>query len=200
MEKKHVILLTVVAVATLLTAVVGATFAYFSTTVTKNIANGNNTATVSTAKYSASTITFTSGSNKIELENAVPGDTSTTDFTITNSGETAIDYNITWTDVTSTFNVANPDFVGTVPATQADELVYTVACTGGTTFNKTETTMPLNNSDDNAKIATGVTVSAGATASCSLVVTFKNTGADQNYNQGRAFTGTVDISTENISK
>ena len=36
MEKKNVIFLSVIAVATLLTAVVGTTFAYFTATVTGN--------------------------------------------------------------------------------------------------------------------------------------------------------------------
>ena len=36
MDKKNTVLLTVIAVATLLVAVVGATFAYFSARVTEN--------------------------------------------------------------------------------------------------------------------------------------------------------------------
>ena len=37
MERKNTILLTVIAIATLLVAVVGATFAYFTATITDNI-------------------------------------------------------------------------------------------------------------------------------------------------------------------
>jgi hypothetical protein len=56
MDKKNTMLLTVIAVATLLVAVVGATFAYFSVAAT-----GQNTATnvavhgLGTAAYTAST-------------------------------------------------------------------------------------------------------------------------------------------------
>ena len=42
MEKKNMVLLTVIAVATLLVAVVGATFAYFTATITDNRDEGGN--------------------------------------------------------------------------------------------------------------------------------------------------------------
>lgn len=42
MEKKNMVLLTVIAVATLLVAVVGATFAYFSISTTNNFGGGKN--------------------------------------------------------------------------------------------------------------------------------------------------------------
>lgn len=199
MERKNVIFLTVVAIATLLVAVVGATFAYFSTTVKTNVTDDANKASVTTAKYSESTITFTTTGNKIEMTDAIPGDSKSTTFTIANTGNTDINYNIAWKSVTNTFNAKDADYVGTAPATQADELVYSLACTGGTTIPAAEKTMPLNDADDNAKIATDVTVKANQTATCTLTVTFKDTNSEQNYNQGRAFTGTVDVTTNNIT-
>lgn len=60
MEKKNTILLTVIAVATLLVAVVGATFAYFTATNTGE--GASNTATATTAKVAA--IAVTSSANK----------------------------------------------------------------------------------------------------------------------------------------
>ncbi len=54
MEKKNTLLLTVIAVATLLVAVVGATFAYFSLSTT---GGSNTTATISTPKIGQATIT-----------------------------------------------------------------------------------------------------------------------------------------------
>ncbi len=56
MEKKNTMLLTVIAVATLLVAVVGATFAYFSIT-----ASGNSTTVVNTQTQKLPTITMTEG-------------------------------------------------------------------------------------------------------------------------------------------
>lgn len=49
MEKKNMILLTVIAVATLLVAVVGATFAYFSTTITNDFGGDSSSAAGSTS-------------------------------------------------------------------------------------------------------------------------------------------------------
>ena len=56
MEKKNTMLLTVIAVATLLVAVVGATFAYFSIT-----ASGNSTTVVNTQAQKLPTITMKAG-------------------------------------------------------------------------------------------------------------------------------------------
>lgn len=50
MDKKNMILLTVIAVATLLIAVVGATFAYF--TASTNLTNGGQTSTATTSQLS----------------------------------------------------------------------------------------------------------------------------------------------------
>ena len=63
MEKKNTMLLTVIAVATLLVAVVGATFAYFSLSVG---GNATTTATVTTGKVG--TVTITGGTTDLKLK------------------------------------------------------------------------------------------------------------------------------------
>lgn len=62
MEKKNTILLTVIAIATLLVAVVGATFAYFSVTVTNSAAP-----TVKATTVTAHDVFTATGSGDIEL-------------------------------------------------------------------------------------------------------------------------------------
>ncbi len=57
MEKKNMVLLTVIAVATLLVAVVGATFAYFTATANPS---GSAEATVTTNKLDGANVTFAS--------------------------------------------------------------------------------------------------------------------------------------------
>ena len=64
MEKKNTMLLTVIAVATLLVAVVGATFAYFSLTAE---AGSSTTATVNTPKIGEATITTKEGNLQLSL-------------------------------------------------------------------------------------------------------------------------------------
>ena len=64
MDKKNTMLLTVIAVATLLVAVVGATFAYFSVTV-----SGNNTATNVTGNTGkVATLTYKTGTANAYLK------------------------------------------------------------------------------------------------------------------------------------
>ena len=63
MERKNTVLLTVIAVATLLVAVVGATFAYFTAT------NGGNT----TVEESANTTTANVGSQNLDMTSVVAG-------------------------------------------------------------------------------------------------------------------------------
>ncbi len=77
MERKNMVLLTVIAVATLLVAVVGATFAYFTATVTDNFTGSDNNgqADVSAAKI-ANTLTFAttdSNSGSFTATDVYPG-------------------------------------------------------------------------------------------------------------------------------
>lgn len=69
MEKKNTILLTVIAIATLLVAVVGATFAYFTAQVTTTN-NGQNTTEVKTAALASATMDMGS---KVTANDVYPG-------------------------------------------------------------------------------------------------------------------------------
>ena len=116
-KKGNTVLLTVIAVATLLVAVVGATFAYFTASVA-----GNDTASsvvVKTAQIG--TITYTNG-NEVKLENAYPGATSETKtFTVAaDASATAnVNYSLNWTNVTNGF-VNKEDLVYTLTGANSD--------------------------------------------------------------------------------
>ncbi|MGM9834828.1 MAG: TasA family protein [Bacilli bacterium] len=203
MEQKNVILLTVISIATLLTAVVGASFAYFSTTVEKNVTGQANEASVTTAKYTASTITFSTTGDKIVMENAIPGDSKSTTFEIANSGNTDITYNVAWTGVTSTFGEKDADATdGTDVTNPQDNLKYSLVCVDADSraevINTNDVVAPTTAT---ASIKAGQVIGAGKTHECTLTVKFINiTDASQNYNQGRSFEGTIDVTTENIQK
>lgn len=79
-EKNGSALLTVIGVLTLLVALIGATFAYF----TANITN-NSTQSVSISTATPAGLIYTGGSG-LAIENAVPGDTDTDAFTVSNTG------------------------------------------------------------------------------------------------------------------
>ena len=63
MERKNMVLLTVIAVATLLVAVVGATFAYFTATTSTS---GSVSTEVTTSKVEGATVSFISTDSKFE--------------------------------------------------------------------------------------------------------------------------------------
>lgn len=192
-ERKNVIFLTVVAIATLLVAVVGATFAYFSTTVQSNITGNQNKVDVGTAKLASSTIVFAASGDKIDLQNAIPGSSANTSFTITNNSDIDLSYDVSWKDVTSNFNEKDADYEGYAPSTQADELKYKVSCTAtkeGSSQESKEETAPLTGT---APILSNQKIKAGDTATCTVTVNFIETNENQNYNQGRTFTGTINV-------
>lgn len=91
MEKKNMVLLTVIAVATLLVAVVGATFAYFTATVndTYSSENDQGQADISSAKI-AGTTTFASSDNnagKFTATDVYPGHAEVATIKVTASGD-----------------------------------------------------------------------------------------------------------------
>lgn len=203
MERKNVIFLTVVAIATLLVAVVGATFAYFSTTVQSNINNNQNKVDIGTAKLASSTIIFASSGDKIDMQNAVPGSSANTSFTITNDSDIDLSYDISWKDVTSTFNTPDDDYNaetdGAVPTTQKDELKYSVSCTTtkeGSSQGSKEETAPTTAT---APILSNQLIKAKDTATCTVTVNFIETNTNQNYNQGRSFAGTIDVAPKQVA-
>lgn len=82
MEKKNVIFLSVIAVATLLTAVIGTTFAYFTANITTSNAANSNT-TVKTKVIAGAVMDMGS---KIEATGVYPGYKTVKPITITGSG------------------------------------------------------------------------------------------------------------------
>ena len=114
MEKKNVVFLTVLAIATLLTAVVGTTFAYFTATVT------NATEPTATQVTTATDLGVTySDGTQLQLLNGVPGAKSNTKrISVTNnSNTTSLSYSIKWTNVVNNFVQGEGN---------TDDLVYTL--------------------------------------------------------------------------
>ena len=85
MEKKNMILLTVIAVSTLLVAVVGATFAYFTATSTST--GNTNKTTVTTAEIASTGYTFETEENDGTL--VYPGYMSVSTYKLAAAGDSA---------------------------------------------------------------------------------------------------------------
>ena len=134
MEKKNVVFLTVLAVATLLTAVVGTTFAYFTATVTNT--NTPTASSITTADKLG--ITYDDGTT-INGALIKPGWAKSKTITVTNTGNVDLDFTIGF-DSTATYT---NDFVAgkgaawwaaydpstqtsTGSATNTNDFVYTI--------------------------------------------------------------------------
>ncbi len=177
MEKRNTVFLTIIAVATLLVAVIGATFAYFSVQIT-----GNDTATSTIIKTANIKITYNAG-DSISGENIEPNWSDDLTFTVANEGDRQLSYYIKWNDVTNTFDA---DYPG--------ELTYTVACQAGLTCGKTLTSTEAPTADGYIDYAAGaINIAAGVTHSYVIHMAFAETGSEQNYNQGKSFTGAINI-------
>ena len=202
-NRKNTILLTVIAVATLLVAVVGATFAYFTAQggddVTRNVNVTTDTADSATFSLEPITITATQ-------ENFGQGDgdqtavsTGTASFTANNTAaSTEFCY-------TLTINVANNDFVYTTAPTNTPELVLDVTKDAGTKSTPvsvitakdvtTQTTgaIQVPTTNGGADYIHKITASKGTTVVDTFKITlaFKNLESDQNANTGKSFAGTM---------
>ena len=170
-NKGQTIFLSVVGIATLLVAIIGATFAWFSATVT-----GNDDAKSVIVNAATLGITYTNG-DEIKLDKAVPGDSETKTFTVENTSEVATGYKLGWEDVTN-------DFV-----TQSD-LVYSISSSSDGATSVSETTCPSADGDISGATTT---IAAGATHTYSMKVEFKETGSNQNSNQGKKFAGKIEV-------
>ena len=151
MEKKNTILLTVIAVATLLVAVVGATFAYF--TATSSSQGDTATSDVTTAQIASLNVTSTASEKsyleypggiavlgagvKIDKEAVSAGSTSTVDYDVTlsytNNTSTDLTYSIYRKEATGEDSLALAAMdagcrLQVTPSAGADQYAYT--CTG----------------------------------------------------------------------
>jgi len=148
----NTVLLTVIGVATLLVALVGATFAYFSATIT------------STAKESIYITTATpvglkyEGKN-LQLENIIPGQSESNTFTVTNPNPGAGE-----TGVVQTYDLHLViDENGLVSTTNPGQLIVTVTSESTTQGHTKADTATMANSTMNA-LATGATTGWGSGA------------------------------------
>ena len=93
------VMLLIIGVATLLVALIGATFAYFTALI--NRPNGEQSVAVTTTTVQG--VVYTA-SDPISLENALPGDHAESTFTIYNPNESAVaQYTLVFYPVSNSF-------------------------------------------------------------------------------------------------
>ena len=163
-------------IASLVTVLVlsGVSYAYYSAKIKEN----NKTETV--IKSNELNLIFT-GTNEITANNMIPGDSFTKTFTVENTSNRTVDFNIYLQNITNEFN---------------DDLVYALNDDTGSVVG--ETPLPVTN-QNKSYLKTKLDIDSNTTKTYTLTVTFKNTDEPQNDYQGKTFKGTLGIDTELIT-
>ena len=120
-----------------------------------------------------------SGENQLNMANALPGATQSVTFTIKNTGSLPAIYSVDIIDVVNNFADKN-------------DLVYSLSSdnAGG---SKSETVVPSTN----GTLIPVVGINPGITQTYTLTIHFKETGDNQNDNQGKMFSGKIQINNDN---
>src|SRR5574344_2241582 len=169
MKKKEIITLIVVIALTLIITGVGS-YAFFTSTVT-----GNTTAHQDVVTAGSMSITYADGA-EVSLENAIPGDTVTKLFSVTNTGNVATNYDVYLSEV-------NNQFVN-----QTD-LAYSLVSTDGGYSTSSDVQIP----SAAGKIVSSQTIAASATHTYALTIKFLAKNEAQDDNQGKFFSAKLQV-------
>ena len=163
------------ALVLLLLLTTGLSYAYFSITV-----KGNDTAKDMVVEAGTLKLTYTDGP-AINAQYIKPGWTTTKTVSVKNNGTLDTNYNIIWQSLTNT--ITN------------NELVLSATCqrlnVSGTVEGTCESISQVPISD--MTIAKKIPIESGITHKYTFTILFKETNADQNYNQGKEFNGVLGI-------
>ena len=182
----NTVLLTVIGVATLLVALVGATFAYFTATV-------NNDTAQSISVTTATPVGLIYTGTNLELLNAIPGKSAEATFTVQNPADSTTDqtYDLDLIVDTNTFNTTEGaeqlliviTGEGTVNEVTVASASYDV--TDGTTAAKAGTSLD---------VVTTQRIAVGETQTYRLDLDFAELNKPQDSNQGKSFNAHIEIS------
>ena len=163
------------AIALLLLLTTGLSYAYFSTSV-----KGNDNAKDMVVEAGTLKLTYTDGP-AINVQNVKPGWSTTKEVSVKNNGTLDTNYNIIWQSLTN--GITN------------DELVLSATCqrldASGTVEGTCGSISQAPISD--MTIAKKISIESGITHKYTFTILFKETNADQNYNQGKEFNGVLGI-------
>ena len=162
-------------IALLLLLTTGLSYAYFSASISGNENAKNVVVEAGTLK-----LTYTDGP-AINAQYIKPGWSTTKEVSVKNNGTLDTNYNIIWQSLTNT--IIN------------NELVLSATCqrlnASGTVEGTCESISQVAISD--MTIAKRVSIESGITHKYTFTILFKETNADQNYNQGKEFNGVLGI-------
>ena len=173
MKDKKILFGTFIALLLLLTT--GLSYAYFSASISGNENAKNVVVEAGTLK-----LTYTDGP-AINAQYIKPGWSTTKEVSVKNNGTLGAYYNVIWQSLTNT--ITN------------NELVLSATCqrlnASGTVEGTCESISQAAISD--MTIAKKINIESGFTHKYTFTILFKETNADQNYNQGKEFNGVLGI-------
>ena len=175
MKHKDKKMLFGIGIVFLFLATVGFSYAYFtSTLVNKDVKN-------QIVETGTLQLTYTDGA-EIVMQNMKPGDTITKTVYVANTGTFDAVYNLVWQELTNEI--------------ENDEMLIEGTCTriNGTTEVEDGTCEGITGTIISSSIIKGKTiVEPNIIHKYDLTITFKETSADQNYNQGKKFSGVLGV-------
>ena len=173
MKDKKILFGTFIALLLLLTT--GLSYAYFSASISGNENAKNVVVEAGTLK-----LTYTDGP-AINAQYIKPGWSTTKEVSVKNNGTLDAYYNVIWQSLTNT--IIN------------NELVLSATCqrlnASGTVEGTCNAISQAPISD--MTIAKKISIESGITHKYTFTILFKETNADQNYNQGKEFNGVLGI-------
>ena len=154
---------------------VGVSLAYFGIKII-----GNDTAKGNKVVTGNLELTFTD-TNEITLNNAFPGDSFTKTISVKNTGTKDVSYSLVWTELTNEIT--------------KDELVIEATCKRLNSSNTEEGTCESISQTPikSMKIKKNISIEPNITHEYTVKVTFIDTGASQNYNKNKSFSGKLGI-------
>ena len=164
-----------VGLALLLLMTISLSYAYFSASV-----SGNDDAKDVVVTSGTLSLTYTDGP-EIKVENIRPGKTITKEVSVKNTGTLDTAYNIVWQELSN--EITNNEMV--ISATC--ERLNASGVVEGICNAITESAISSNT------IQSNIAIESGITHKYTFTITFKETNADQNYNQGKKFNGVLGI-------
>ena len=182
--KKNIILAAILCVSITL---IGVSFAYFVSSV--NITGGGSEASGTTA--SLIKVSYDAGSSSLNLENAIPGDLASKQFSVKvtpTTSENSVTYAVVLDITNNNFEKCTNASNGC--ALNANELTYTLKGSDGGTLasgDLTEATGKI------LLLKETKTVDVETTFNYTLEITYVETNADQTHNANKVMTGNIKV-------
>lgn len=186
-QRNNTILLTVIGVATLLVALVGATFAYFSATITNN---SNQSVNITTA----TPVSLVYSGSELKLENALPGNSNSNTFFVENPSTSPSEqtYDLTFYIDSNNFETSSGDNL-TITITRETStntpVLATTFASGAADFTDGST----YGAGYSTPVVSDQRIGIGERHNYTAVLTFSDTGSLDNTNQTKTFTSHIDI-------